>query len=187
MLTPIDSAVLRDLKRGKVSAFNILVATFESPLFRFFYCRDGNWHLAEELTAETFAQLVTSLSSMRGGTEQLRAYVFSVARHVRSRYLRQSPPQHASIESNIESNIELSWSGETPYDNLTQAETVKQLLRAVSQLDANVRTIILLRFVEGFSIGEIAESLDFPTGTIKSHLHRGKCRLKELLQEMGCE
>jgi len=120
---------------------------------------------------------------MRGGTEQLRAYVFSTARHVRSRYLRQSPPQHTPIDS----NIELSWSGETPFDNLTQAETVQQLLRAVSQLDSNVRTIILLRFVEGFSIGEIAESLDLPTGTIKSHLYRGKCRLKELLQEMGCE
>lgn len=183
MLTPIDTTVLRDLKRGNVSAFNILVATFESPLFRFFYCRDGNWHLAEELTAETFAQLVTSLPGMRGGTEQLRAYVFSTARHVRSRYLRQSPPQHTSIDS----TIELSWSGDTPFDNLTQTETVQQLLRAVSQLDSQVRTIVLLRFVEGFSIREIADSLDLPIGTIKSHIHRGKCRLKELLQEMGCE
>jgi len=183
MLTPIDSAVLRDLKQGNVVAFNILVATFESPLFRFFYCRDGNWHLAEELTAETFAQLVTSLPGMRGGTDQLRAYVFSTARHVRSRYHRQSPPQHTSIDS----TVELSWSGETPSDKITQSETVTQLLRAVSQLDSNVRMVILLRYVEGFSIRELAESLDLPTGTIKSHLHRGKCRLKEILQEMGCE
>lgn len=183
MHTQINADVLRDLKRGNVSAFNTLVSVFESPLFRFFYCRDGNWHLAEELTAETFTQLITSLPAMRGGTEQLRAYVFSTARHVRSRHLRRRPPPHTSIDA----TTELSWSGETPFDHLAQAESVKQLLQAISQLDTQVRTIMLLRFVEDFSMPEIAEALDIPLGTIKSHLHRGKCRLKEVLQEMGYE
>src|SRR5260221_426771 len=83
-----DESFLARLKEGEPSAYVVLVERFEGPLYRFFYCDHRDHHMAQEQTAETFAQLVQSIRGMRGSREQLRAYVFATARHVQIRRWR---------------------------------------------------------------------------------------------------
>src|SRR3954462_7058445 len=89
-----DETLLRRLKAGEAMAYEWLVRQFEGPLFRFFACEHRDTHLAQEQTSETFVQLVRSIPSMHGEIGQLRAFVFSVARHVKARHWRQPRQVH---------------------------------------------------------------------------------------------
>jgi RNA polymerase sigma factor (sigma-70 family) len=52
---------------------------------------------------------------------------------------------------------------------------------AIRRLRADDRAVLVLRFYEDLTIEQIAEVLDRPAGSIKSHLHRALARLKETL------
>ena len=78
-LAEFEPSLLAGLRTGRPAAFETFVEHFEGPLYRFFVCDHRDYHLAQEQTAETFAQLVRSLPMMRGDVSQLPAFVFAVA------------------------------------------------------------------------------------------------------------
>lgn len=135
--------------------------------------------LAEELTAETFYQLVRSLKRFRGNDGQVRAFVYATARHVRSGHIRQDSRLKLSCES-TETAID---DADSPLQSMLATERDEELAIAVAQLPDAVREIVVMRFVEDLSIQEISSACDIPTGTVKSHLHRAKKELKRKLSK----
>lgn len=114
------------LKDLQPAAFEMLIARYEASVYRMFLCDHRNHHLAQEQAAETFAQLVRTIQTMRGGPEKIRAFVFGVARHVQQRHWRSrrttlvpidalkdvqdsrpSPAQQASAREHVERLMEV--------------------------------------------------------------------------------
>jgi len=60
-------------------------------------------------------------------------------------------------------------------------------LKAISELDDPLPDVLMLRFIEELSLDEIATVLEMPVGTVKSHLHRGRLRLKEFFAKQEFE
>ena len=58
------------------------------------------------------------------------------------------------------------------------AEQLKCLHDAIEQLPSLPRTVLGLHYRDGLAITEIAQIMDCPEGTVKSHLNRGRARLK---------
>jgi len=169
-----EDVFLNQLKDGQPAAYEVLVDQFEGPLYRFFLCDHYDHHMAQDETAETFAQLVRSLPKMRGSHEQLRTYVFAVARHVQQRHWRR----HKRRNLQLTDAQHVSDTRPSPLIQAANRERVEQVLDAIGCLDTTVRSVLLLRFVEGLSIEEVAEALEMPTGTVKSHIHRGRSQLR---------
>ena len=67
--------------------------------------------------------------------------------------------------------------------NTVLEEVSDEVLAAMHKLSDNERACILLRGVEGFSYKEIAEILEMPTGTVMTHLSRGRAKLRKELGE----
>jgi RNA polymerase sigma-70 factor, ECF subfamily len=176
---PQDESLLDQLKARKPTAYAVLIERFEGPLYRFFYCDHRNHHTAQEQTAETFAQLVRSLPAMQGGCEKLRAFVFATARHVQLRRLRE---RHLAPASLAEA-LEVCDPGPSPETVASDREQLQRVLIAIGHLEAPMRNVLLLRFVEGCSVDEVAEALELPVGTVKSHIHRSRARLRDLFAE----
>ena len=59
----------------------------------------------------------------------------------------------------------------------------RDLFEAIMQLDRDKRTVIVLYFIEGYSIKEIAEILDVPAATIGTRLARARAKLAQYLKE----
>ena len=57
--------------------------------------------------------------------------------------------------------------------------------RAVYALPEKYRLPVLLFYFEDMSVADIARALDLPQGTVISHLHRGRAKLREELSEYG--
>jgi len=175
-----EQSYLDRLKQGHPDAFEKLAEQFEGRLYRFFFCDHRDHHLAEEQSAETFAQLVRSLPTMRGEMDRLPAFVFSVARHVRARHWR-APRSHDSLR---EESDQVQDSRPSAYRQLEACEELEKVLVAVSTLETSVRDVFVLRFVEEYSIKDVSAALELPIGTVKSHIHRGRLRLKKLLSNL---
>ncbi len=74
--------------------------------------------------------------------------------------------------------------GELP-ERVAPADTDVELHDALFSLDEKLRLPILLHYIEGFSIKEVAQILRMPQGTVKSRMLRGRQKLKKILCEEG--
>ena len=59
----------------------------------------------------------------------------------------------------------------------------RELFEAIMQLDKKSRMIVLLYYIEGYAIKEIAEILEIPAGTVGTRLSRARMQLKQYLKE----
>lgn|SRR5262245_43312073 len=178
-----DESFLVQLKAGAPAAYALLVEQFEGPLYRFFYCNHRDHHLAQDQTAETFAQLVQSLPGMHGSCDQLRSFVFATARHVQLRRFRERKHRSAQLVD----DLDIADAKPSPLAVAADREQLERVLDAISQLEDPLPNVLLLRFVEGCSIDEVAQALDLPLGTVKSHIHRSRLRLNQIFSEKECK
>lgn len=82
-------------------------------------------------------------------------------------------------------NIQRKRGRELPLDELPEraapADADYELHDALFYLDESLRLPIVLYYVEGYSVGEIAKILRWPQGTVKSRMRRGRQELKKTL------
>ena len=67
---------------------------------------------------------------------------------------------------------------EQPIEQMVKEEELQWLLLQIEVMEEVVRDIILMRHVEDLTIQEIANVMQLPVGTVKSHLHRGRKQLQ---------
>ena len=79
----------------------------------------------------------------------------------------------------------LWWS--TPEQEFLDRLLREALVRAIEALPEPFRIVVALADVQGFSYGEIAESLAVPIGTVRSRLARGRALLQRALWEHACD
>jgi len=169
---------LRSLRKGDADAYEALVRRFETPLYRYFFASHGDPQLACEQSVDCFSDLVESLPKLTGGPDQLRPFVFAVARNVLRRQWRRQAREFAPLSS-VPETIDNS---PPPDATIVAAEESAELIEAIRSLDQTTCDVFLLRFLEQFSVAEVAEAVGEPIGTIKSRLHRGRQRLHKILQ-----
>lgn len=75
----------------------------------------------------------------------------------------------------------------SPADDAERAQLRARLLEALAELPGERREIVLLHDLEGWTHREIAERLELPPGTVRSHLHHARRRLRGLLGHLKGE
>lgn len=173
-----EDEFVRRLKTRDPAAYEVLVERFETPLYRYFLASHGDERLATEQSADCFGDLVESLPKMAGGSQQLRAFVFAVARNVLRRSWRSQKRAPASLGT-LDEPADVS---PAPEVALAQLEESRRLIAAIRSLDEPTRNVFLLRFVEQLSVADVAAATGEPVGTVKSRLSRGRQQLSEKLK-----
>ncbi|MFC1597259.1 RNA polymerase sigma factor, partial [Planctomycetota bacterium] len=64
-----------------------------------------------------------------------------------------------------------------------RSDRIDSLDHAVKRLSPPLRHVVLLHYVEEFSIEEVADILGIPRGTVKSRLHNARKQLRALIEE----
>lgn len=148
-------------------------------LLRWAYNKTGDSRQAEELTQEVWVRVLTALQ--RGG-EPIRdqeRYLWKVAKYVWYRRLREKTRVLGWVSTD---EIELP-DGEDFAERLAQDDETRRQLdwlrRRVVRLNRREREILLLRYLDGLSVREIARRLNLSEATVKWHLHDTREKLKE--------
>lgn len=156
-------------------AFGRLVVKYQSPIRRFFLHQTaGDEALSDDLAQETFIKAYTNIGKFRG-TAAFASWLYRIACNVFYDYVRRQRPA-ASIDS-----------GEAMRQGTFGAEhgLGMDICKAMQCLSDRERTCITLQLVDGYPIDEIVQITGMTSGTVKSHLFRGKQKLTEYLKRNG--
>jgi len=179
-VTPLVSVPIDALSRasaGDQAAFADLVRTHESMVFSIAWHVLRDTHLTEELAQEVFLQLYRSLGSI----ESADHLVFWLRRVTSNRcidLLRRRQMLPVPLEQ-----AELPGSEPEEGDPILKG----RLRHLVASLPAAQRVAVTLRYQEDLDPREIAEILEQPVNTIKSHLRRALATLRDELGGVGRE
>lgn len=167
-------AVLHDRR-----AFDRLVRETQSPLRRFFLSQTmGNEALSDDLSQDTYLRAYTHIGQFRG-TSSFMTWLMRIAYNVWYDHTRKSRLQPIAVDS-----AELRESLH-PAQGREVAGMEADLYTALAQLRDEERTCIVLQLIDGYAIDEIGSITGMPTGTVKSHLKRGKDKLANYLRQNG--
>jgi RNA polymerase sigma-70 factor (ECF subfamily) len=180
---------------GDENAFPELVQRHIRSIYNLAYRSTGDGMEAENIAQETFARAYAALPRWQPGTPfkpWLLTIALNLCRNWARRAGREQPIAQAHPASEDEAEDDpldrLADPGPDPLEMLVAAETSEALERAVQALPLPYRQAIILRYVEGLSYEELAQTLGLPLNTVRTHLLRAKERLRRALTEgMGRE
>lgn len=170
------SLVARVVAFDDKRAFDALVRKYQSPIRRFFMTQTmGDEALSDDLAQETFIKAYTNIGrfhSLSGFSTWLYRIAYRVLLDdVRTRkHTEEISPKVAERSSRT-----------TEYGLKIDINRCMQILKS------HERTCVTLQLVVGMPIERISEITGLPSGTVKSHLSRGKSKLAKYLKENGYE
>ena len=146
-------------------AFDLLVQKYQSAIRRFFLNQTcGDSQLSDDLAQDTFIKAYTNISSFKN-LSSFSTWLYRIAYNVFYDYIR-SDKDVGELETR---EVDRRYCNEQV--NVGQKMDIH---RALSQLKETERTCITLFYMEDLSIDKISCITGLATGTIKSHLSRGK-------------
>lgn len=164
----ILAAVLVD---GDLKAFGRLVEKYQLPV-RGFLLRlvKGNHALADDLAQDTFLTAFRRIETFRG-QGKFSSWLFQIAYRSFLQNLRKAGK---AIEVDIDS-------ADLPAQAAADPTATIDLERALASLRGEERAAITMCYTYGLTHSEASAILGWPLGTVKSHVERGKTKLRTLL------
>ena len=168
--------MVKAARRGDADAWDALFRAYQLPVYVFVIKMVRNETIALDLVQETFIAATKYLGSLKND-ERFVSWLFSIARQKCAGHWRK----HKEVEPLPEQDLEAS-EDPMPHDWMIAAERESHLHEQIEKLPEPHREVIVLFFLEEFSIEEIAEITDSKPGTVKSRLHYAKKTLRKLLE-----
>jgi RNA polymerase sigma factor (sigma-70 family) len=171
---PTDSELIaRVLNDDDRAAFGQLVQRHQSAVRNFLrHLTRNDAALADDLAQETFIQAYRALARFQG-TASFSTWLLGIA-HNHHRNARRRRRDFAPID-------EIEKSGPTTPAETQASDLRHDLAAALHTLNEDERLALHLGYEQGLSHVEISALLDWPLGTVKTHLNRGKEKLRPLL------
>jgi len=149
---------------------------YAEALFRFVYFHTSSRESAKDLTQEVFMRVWRYLGE-GNAVENMRALLYRTARNAIIDERRKK--KEDSLDALQEAGFEPE--NTAVISPLVHAE-FERAVRTIRKLDDNYREPLLLRYVEGMEIGEIAEALALSENAVSIRLHRGVDQVRKILQ-----
>lgn len=182
-----DRELVYAARVGDTHAFDRLFYRYKDGIFRLGLAITKDPSAAEEIVIDTFARAHRALARLEP-EGSLRPWLYRVA--VNLSYNRQ-PRKNVVLGPLEEATEEVFESGERSPSSLAElAELRAVVLAAVDTLGPKHRVVVVLHYLNGLNLAEIAQVVDCPIGTVKSRLHYALVRLRTYLSahpELGFE
>ena len=185
-----DIQLIRRILSGDDTAFEVLVQKHQNSIHALAWRKIGDFHIAEEITQDTFLQVYKNLSQLKN-PNQLSGWMYVIANRLCLKWLEKNKNVMQSLEDTPVEEIErasythhVAEQRETE-DTEHRHELVKKLL---AKLPESERTVVTLYYLGKMTTKEISKFLGVSVNTITSRLQRARKRLQEqqevLIQEV---
>lgn len=189
----LDRPLVEKARNGDVESFRQLVERYQNRAHSIALGVIGSKEDAEDIVQEAFLKAFRNLSSFRGQSSFYTWFyriVFNLAIDLsRKRYRRSESNvgDHSSMDAltHHSSGDASDFLGSVPNpDQVLQRNDIsKGIRKALDNLSAEHRAVIILREIEGLSYSEISDVVGCSKGTVMSRLHHARKRLQGSLSE----
>jgi RNA polymerase sigma-70 factor (ECF subfamily) len=166
-------------KAGEPEVWDILFRRYQLPLYVYVFELVYDEQTSLDLVQETFIAAVRHIGGLRDN-EKFGSWLFGIAHQKCIQRWRKQNREEILLDEIPDAPDE---SENHPDDLLIQREQEAEFMNLLDQLPLPQRSVLLLHFVEDFSLEEIAGITGTKIGTVKSRLHYAKKSLRKLLEE----
>jgi RNA polymerase sigma-70 factor, ECF subfamily len=176
-----DEEIALSVQQGDSEALAYLVERHYSRLVGYLYLMlGGDRPQAEDLSQEAFTRAFRAIESYNY-PRPFKPWLYSIAVNLAHNYHNRAERHYVTVGDAVLDGL--------PDDidpvevTVARRDEVEQMLMLLGSLPVKQREAVILRYVEGLSLAEIADVLQVPVGTVKSRISIGLSRLKTLMQE----
>ncbi|MDQ0339601.1 RNA polymerase sigma-70 factor (ECF subfamily) [Caldalkalibacillus uzonensis] len=172
-----DTELVKRAQEGHQDALIQLLREIESPLYRTAYYMLGHEQDALDMTQEALIRIYKNINRFEQKA-QFKTWAQRIVTNLCIDYCRQkktviSTDQHEHLlRQHHYHHVERE---------LEQSILKGEIEQAINQLNEQQRAVVILRYLQDFSYQEIADALDLPINTVKSHLFRARKELQRAL------
>ena len=155
-------------------------------VFRTLYRLMGGREGIDDLAQEVFLRLYRGLQGFRGEARvetYLYRIVVNVAHDARKRRAKDRQSQVSLSDEDAGWENRLAHRDGNAEQQLQEKQFAAAVEQAMGHLNARERAVLVLYHQEEQSYEQIATALEMPVNTVRTHLHRGRARLRLLLAE----
>jgi RNA polymerase sigma-70 factor, ECF subfamily len=176
-----DEQLIVAVMAGDQVALAALVTRHHTLLLGYLYrLVGGDRQLAEDLVQETLLHVLRQRTYQ--ATRPFKPWLYTIATNLARDHFKSAAARQGWRSGDEEQALlQLHDSAAGPEESALAAEQGGEVRAALAQLSEEYRLVLLLRFYQGFSLQEIAETLHIPLGTVKSRLSVGVHRLRAML------
>ena len=179
-----ERQLIEGARCGSVQCAHSLVAAYQDRLHAFVWRMIRNRHDAEEVCQDTFLRAFQALDTF-DFTYRFSTWLFTIAYRLCLNLLRRHRDYTGDVDFGTLSSTGVKEETSEVGDQVANSDEARRLKTAicesVDRLTPQQRATVLLFYRESLSCQEIGEVLEMPAATVKSHLHRARARLRDLL------
>ncbi|HLS09590.1 RNA polymerase sigma factor SigW [Lentibacillus sp.] len=184
----ITKEKIKQVKRGDQSAFADIVSFYQHKIYQHCYRMLGNRHEAEDIGQETFIRAYINIHSF-DDKRKFSTWLYRIATNLTIDRIRKRKPDYyldAEIRGTDGLNMysQLATDSRLPEEEVQGMELQDYINQEIAGLPPKYRSVIILRYLEEFSLQEISDILDIPLGTVKTRIHRGREALRKKLRHV---
>lgn len=173
----LELSTIRRAKSGDVAAFTELIEAHQQRLYRFLLRICGRPELAEDIVQDAFVRVLGNIERF---DERYRfsTWLFTIGRRLLINSLQKNRPRSESewIESCEAGAFDGAGEGSSREQRLATAEMLDE---ALDVLTPQQREVVVLYHHKDHTVHEISSLIGIPAGTVKSHLHRARRRMRD--------
>src|SRR5699024_209206 len=179
---------IKKVKKGDQTAFEDVVAYYQDRMYQHCLRMLGNNHEAEDIAQEAFIRAYVNIHTF-DHNRKFSTWLYRIATNLTIDRLRKRKPDY-HLDAEIRGTEGLDWYSQLatkerlPEEELQNLELQNYIHKQIASLPKIYRSIIMLRYLEEFSLKEISEILDIPLGTVKTRIHRGREVLRKKLRNV---
>lgn len=190
---PMKALVTR-AQSGERQALDELIRRFQKPMYNLAFRMVNNREDADDLTQEIFVRMVRAIDKFRGESE-FGTWLYALAANICRSGLRRlrrvasfEVVRLDEVQVQADSDrppMEAVDPAELPGKTMERKEVAQRIQEIVAALPEELKTILILRDMQGLAYEEIAAALGCNMGTVKSRLFRARLAAKAKLSREG--
>ena len=172
-----DSTLLHAARKMDKEALKKIFDLYASPLYNYDLRLTSDPLMADQIVGDVFAKLLDQLSSGHGPKDNLRSYLYETTYH---RIIDEARYSHRRVP--LEAIAFLPQNVQSVFPRLEEKIMFEQIVHAIrNDLTEDQRHVIILRFIEGFSLHETARIMGKQVNHVKVIQNRAIASLRKAL------
>lgn len=176
-----DAALIQRLCNSDLDALGGLFDRYYPQVYRTAYAILRDHAVAEDIAQDCFLKL-HQYAQRIDTTLPLAPWLYRVTVNLSYTWISRRQKRRVSLEALVDQLMSPAWSA--PDQLAEQGDLQRRVQHAVSELPFNQRAVVVLYYLSGSSLEEIADILACPIGTVKSRLYYARETLRRRLGEL---